>query len=79
MSEKDLKSEFEYVDKNKEILLKSYRNKYILVHQNNVVSSFDTYEAAAQEGIRLFGATAKFLIQFLTEKEPLNFIMEATI
>jgi len=78
MGEKDLKANLNFVTSNKEQLLREYKNKFILVFEEKVVGSYDTYEKAAEEGVRLYGLEAKFLVYHLVEKEPLNFIMEAT-
>ncbi len=79
MGEKDLKANLNFVTTNKEQLLKEYRNKFILVFEEKVIDSYDTYERAAEEGVRQFGLEANFLVFHLVEKEPLNFIMEATL
>jgi Ni,Fe-hydrogenase I small subunit len=79
MGEKDLKANLEFVVTNKEHLLKEYNNKFILVFDGKVAGSYDTYEKAAEEGVRLYGLEANFLVYHLVEKEPLNFIMEAAL
>lgn len=79
MVQKDLKGNLDYVKKNIEPLLKQHKNKYILVFDKKLVDSYDTYERAAGEGVRLYGPEANFLVYHLVEKEPLNFIMEATL
>lgn len=79
MGEKDLKSNLDFVNENRETLLKEYKNKFILVFGGKIVGSYDTYELAAAEGVRLYGMDANFLVYHLVEKEPLNFIMEAAI
>jgi hypothetical protein len=79
MGEKHLKTNLEFVQKNKDQLLKEYKNKYLLVVGEKIVGSFDTYENAAAEGVRSFGIDGEFLVYHLTESEPLNFIMEAIL
>jgi hypothetical protein len=79
MGEKDLKANLDFVSKNKESLLKEYKNKYVLIFEEKVVGSYDTYEGAAEEGVRSYGIDANFLVYHLIEKEPLNFIMEAIL
>jgi len=79
MGEKDLKKTVDFVNKNKESLLREHKNKFILVFEDQVVGSYDTYERAAEEGVRLYGVDANFLVHHLVEKEPLNFIMEAVL
>jgi len=79
MAEKDLKENFDFVNENRESLLKEHKNKFILIFEKKLVDSYDTYERAAEEGVRLYGVDANFLVYHLVEKEPLNFIMEATL
>ncbi len=79
MGEKDLTKNLDFVNANKSTLLIEYKDKFILVFEEKVVGSFDTYECAAEEGVRLFGLNANFLVYHLVENEPLNFIMEAAI
>jgi hypothetical protein len=79
MGEKELKKNLDFVNKNKESLLKEHKNKFILVFEEQVLGSYDTYERAAEEGVRLYGVDANFLVYHLVEKEPLNFIMEAIL
>jgi hypothetical protein len=79
MGEKHLKANLEFVQKNKDQLLKEYKNKHLLVVGEKIVGSFDTYENAAAEGVRSFGIDGEFLVYHLTESEPLNFIMEAIL
>lgn len=70
MGEKHLKANLEFVQKNKDQLLKEYKNKYLLVVGEKIVGSFDTYENAAAEGVRSFGIDGEFLVYHLTESEP---------
>jgi len=79
MKEKDLKKNMEFVEKNREALLKEHLDKYLLVFEEKLVASYDTYELAANEGVRLFGMDANFLVYHLVAQEPLNFIMEAML
>ena len=77
MPEKDLKPNLDYINENIEQLRKEYLYKFVLVSDKKVIGSFDTYEAAAQEGIRQFGLNGEFLIQQIMAQEPINFVMEA--
>jgi hypothetical protein len=79
MVEKNLKENYDFVNKNKDQLLEHYRNKYILVFNEQVVDSFDTYPSAAQEGIRRFGSEADFLVHYLVDEEPANIVMSALL
>ena len=40
---------------------------------------FDTYEKAAEEGVRKFGVDEDFLVYHLVETEPLNFVYSAVL
>ena len=73
MTVKNLTKNNEYIEKNRSRLLKEYANKYLLVYNEKIISSFDTYEKAAEEGIRQFGLDEEFLVYYLTEEEPVNF------
>lgn len=77
MAQKDLQENIDFVKKSREELLREHEEKYLLVFQGKLAGSFDTYEKAAEEGVRLFGMEANFLVYHLVEKEPLNFIVEA--
>ena len=77
MPEKDLTKNKEYVAQYKDKLLQAYRNKYVLIYDGDIISSFDTYEVAATEAIRVYGPEGNFLVHFITEQEPLNFVMDA--
>lgn len=79
MRQKNLKENIEFVEKNKKKLLEEYFNKYLLVYHKEVIESFDTYEKAAGEGVRKFGADKNFLVYHLVETEPLNFVYNAAI
>jgi hypothetical protein len=79
MRQKNLKENIEFVKKNKEQFLKEYFNKYLLVFNKEVIDSFDTYEKAAQEGVRKFGIDENFLVYHLVETEPLNFVYSAVL
>ena len=66
-----------YIEDNKEHLLKEHVNKFLLVHEGEFVGSFDDYEVAAAEGVRIFGIEANFLVWHMVEKQPFNFVMGA--
>jgi hypothetical protein len=74
-----LENEIQFVEKNRDNLLSEYSYKYLLIKEQKVINSFDSYEKAAEEGVRLFGIDESFLVYYLTENEPVNFIMEAVL
>lgn len=69
----------EFVRENFDKLLNLYRNKYILVYNNEVVGSFDNYETAAEEGIRTYGLNSGFFIQLMSDSTPVNFLSLAAL
>ncbi len=79
MGEKNFKKDLDFVNENRESLLKEHKDKFILVFEEKLVGSYDRYERAAEEGVRLYGLDANFLVCHLVEKEPLNFIMGAAL
>ncbi len=79
MSESEMDKNLAYVKKDFATLLNLYRNKYILVYKQQVVSSFDTYETAAQEGVENYGIDGGFLVYYMVESEIVNFVSIATI
>jgi len=74
MTTGNLEKNKEYVKKEFASLLNLYRDKYILVSDEAVVGSYDSYETAAEIGINEYGIDSGFLIQYVTEKEPVNFV-----
>jgi hypothetical protein len=79
MSSDKLSANQEYVNSKKETLFNLNKNKYILVYDQQVVGSFDSYDAAAEEGIKAFGTDGSFLVHYLTEINPVNFISAALL
>ncbi|MBI5399286.1 hypothetical protein HZB07_01525 [Candidatus Saganbacteria bacterium] len=79
MSEKNLDVNINFIKENKNKFLFEYPNKYLLISDGKIINSFDTYEKAAEEGVRLFGLEDNFLVYFMTENEPINFVMEALL
>ncbi|MFH1005285.1 MAG: hypothetical protein V1781_07315 [Bacteroidota bacterium] len=78
-NEVNLKKNYDYIVSNKQSLLNLYRNKFILVYEQQVVGSFDTYEAAAETGVTTYGTTGDFLVYEMLENEPTNFLMLAEL
>ncbi len=77
MAEKNMQKNRDFVEKNRKELLEAYRNKYLLIVDQEVVDSFDTYEKAAEVALSNYGEEGNFLIHHMTEKEPLNFVLSA--
>ncbi len=77
MNEKQLQKNFDYVNKNRDELLKTYSEKYIIVFEEKVVGAFDNYGKAVEEAIRMLGEEADFLVHHLTKVESVNFLMRA--
>lgn len=79
MDKSKIDSNLEFVRSNFQKLLESYLNKYILVHDGAVIGSYDTYEAAAEEGVRAYGIDNDFLVEYISESQPVNYVALAEI
>lgn len=79
MAGKDLKKSLDFVNENKEKLLKEHHNKYLLVYEGELIDAFDTCDTTAGEGVRQFGKDGNFLVCHLLEEDPVNFVLEAAI
>ena len=79
MEKSQLDKNFDYVNKNIDKLINLYRNKYVLVVNQKVVGSFDTYEAAAKEGVITYGVKGDFLVHLITEDQPVNLVLNADL
>ncbi|MCX6257777.1 MAG: hypothetical protein NTW49_07785 [Bacteroidia bacterium] len=79
MLKEKMSQNLEYVKGDFDNLLNLYRNKYILVNEQQVVGSFDTYNAAAEEGVNNYGIEGSFLVYFMSETTPVNFISTAAL
>ncbi|MCX6252003.1 MAG: hypothetical protein NTX61_14785 [Bacteroidetes bacterium] len=79
MANENLSKNQAFVNTNLENLRNLYKNKYILVYEQEVVGSFDTYEVAAEEGINNYGLDGGFLVHYVTETTPVNFISTALL
>lgn len=79
MDKEKLTKNKEFVNENIDKLINLYKNKYILVFNQEVVGSFDSYEVAAEEGIKAFGIGIDFLVHYVTENNVVNFVTVAAI
>lgn len=75
----EMKKNLAFVKENFDELLNLHRNKYVLISNQVVINSFDTYEAAVEEGVRLYGLEEKFLVRYISESTPVNFVVSAKI
>lgn len=79
MTKANLERNFKYVQDNWDSLLNLYPNKFVLVYDEEVVDSYDSYEKAAERGVELYGIEGNFLVQFLSQEVPNNFILHAEL
>lgn len=79
MPEKDLQANLDFVAKHRERLLKEHNEKFLLVYKGGLLSAYDTYATAANQGVIQLGMDAEFLVYYLTDEEPLNFVWDAIL
>lgn len=79
MTSEKMEKNLAFVNSSIEKFLNLYRNKYVLISGESVVGSFDTYEAAAEEGVKNYGLGGDFLVHYVTETAPVNFVSTALI
>ncbi len=77
MPETEFEKNMNYVRMHKDELLPLHFNKFLLINEQKVIDSFDTYKAAAEKGVELYGMEGTFLVHFMTDKEPINFVAGA--
>lgn len=78
MPERNLQKNFEFVEKNKEKLLEAYFNKFLVIYDEKVFGSYDSYLAAVEDAIKTLGADAGFLVYHMIKEKPINFVISAT-
>lgn len=79
MNSDQLEKNHDFVKAKYDKLYNLYPNKYILVHKQQVVTSYDTYETAVEEGISNYGIDGEFLIHYMSENETVNFLSLADL
>jgi len=79
MATENLDKNLKYVKANLDSLINLHKNKYVLVYDEKIVGSFDTYESAANEGVKSYGIGGDFLVYYVTEETPVNFVSVALI
>ncbi len=62
MAKKPLAAELATLERNRKRLEREHMGKWVLIQGDEVVGTFDTFENAADEGLRLFGRNP-FLIR----------------
>ena len=78
MAETEFDKNMNFVKTHKEELLPQHFNKYLLIKNQQVIASFDKYQTAAEKGVELFGLNEDFLVYYMTDQEPVNFVMGAS-
>ena len=63
---KPLDVELKTLQKHQEELEREHAGKFVLIHGNEVIGTYDEFETAADEGLRLFGESP-FLIRQLAQ------------
>jgi hypothetical protein len=61
-----------YTEKLPELL--AQEGKYVLIHQDEVAGTFDTFADAVQAGYERFDLDQPFLVKEITAVEPVHFI-----
>lgn len=79
MAKANLERNFKYVQDNWDSLLNLYPNKFVLVYNEEVVDSYDSYEKAAERGVELYGIEGNFLVHFMSTIQANNFILHAVL
>jgi len=64
-----LKLEIATYEKHREKLEKDHFGKYALVHDDQLIGVFDSFQEAAEEGLRLFGQ-GPFLVRQIGGPDP---------
>lgn len=62
MNDNLLKKDFDYYVKNHEEIVKRYLNKYIVIKEEKIVDSYDTFEEALEEASKKYDL-GTFIIQ----------------
>lgn len=79
MPEEQIRKNLDFVKGKKPELLEKYRDKYLVIVNQQVTGSFDTYAAAADSALRQFGDEQGFLIYHMIEDESAQFLMNAVL
>jgi hypothetical protein len=69
MAKNELERELKTYKQHRSTLLVNARNKFVLIHQNEIAGVFSTYGHAAEKGYERFG-NVPFLVKQVLEEEP---------
>lgn len=58
-----LEAELATFARNLELLEREHHGKFVVVHGDEIVDTFDTFQAAADEALRRFGDSESYLIR----------------
>lgn len=72
MDKTQLETEQKTYEQNKESLVKDHDGKFVLIHEKEVDSTWDSYEDALQAGYDRFGLKP-FLVKQIERIEPIHF------
>ncbi|MES2203128.1 MAG: hypothetical protein V4474_02300 [Patescibacteria group bacterium] len=74
----NLEKEIATFNKNKEVLLREKRGRFILIKGDTIVSDFASYEDALADGYKHYGNT-EFLVKQAIDEEIVNFFTREVI
>ena len=69
----------DYVEENFSQILNLFRNKFLVVHNQQIQAAFDEEEKATAFGFAMFGNIQPFIIYQVQEKKRLNFVFQTTL
>ena len=58
-------------------MLETYFNKFLVVFDEKIFGSYDSYLAAVEDAIKTLGADADFLVYHMIKEKPINFVLSA--
>lgn len=64
-----LKKELDFYHKNKEQYLKTHKDKFLLIKEEELVGAFDSQEEAYKVGVEKFGSEAFLIRQVVSEEQ----------
>ncbi len=71
--ELELKKELEFYESKRAEWLKYYKNKFVLIKEEDAIDFFTTVEEAYKEGVKRYG-NQPFLIKQILEEEPVEHV-----